>query len=262
MGNCFGLGDIPNHEATSPDIPSPKPKKPTSPCDPVPTFVGDTRIDEQLKCIVCFEVPFHPVTHASCGHLLCHVCAGKCQDRCPMCRVTLPTYEDSKLVTRLLVNKMIKCPDCTSVLRFGSWDDHVSKKCPVLCKYASCDAKIFGSVALGKHHEECDLRPTKCTMSRFHCEWVGPERDLKTHLETCPLYAVRTQLELIRTEFKEIARSKVLPLGQRVTSNWNQSGAYPGVIQTQIISVGGVSYGITFDDGDTRTNVLRSEITL
>ena len=86
-----------------------------------------TRLREQLKCPVCFEVALPPVRQCKNGHVLCDECASLCS-KCPTCREAGQPNGRNLALEKLAALLEMKCKYCMEVIRYECFTSH-SKEC-------------------------------------------------------------------------------------------------------------------------------------
>jgi len=170
---------------------------------PEATFSYDSedKIDDELKCAICFGPFDDPVYHSPCGNTFCRSCIAKVDTgRCPHCRKTL---QDKLLVSpralRNMVNKLnVKCDACCKVVRRENFDIHANKTCKINCPL-SCGKKMTRA-KVDDHMKYCPQAETPCIAESIGCTHVGKRKDLQDHETNCPLAPVAIIVEAQRKQ--------------------------------------------------------------
>jgi hypothetical protein len=155
-------------------------------------YVGGEKercVAEGLVCGLCNEPLLEPRAH-SCGSMYCSACVTS-PSSCPQCQGTMTPETISKVVLRVVVNKLdalkVHCPRCLKTIERASLDAHV-QQCPVLCSHG-CRQKI-APTALEEHARVCTAVEVACNAAA-QCEWKGARKDLTGHAGKC--YFVKNQ---------------------------------------------------------------------
>ena len=98
---------------------------------------GSSDENEELQCLICFQLAVDAVQVRCCGALHCRACISKCKT-CPLCRKTLSA--DS-------IISDVRC-------------ERLSAAAPRPCSYAEEGCKFKGSrTSVSAHEELCDFVP-------------------------------------------------------------------------------------------------------
>ena len=128
----------------------------------------DKRISEssELDCAICLALPRKEIHQCSRGHIFCaeclqeHCLAKAPNPWCPTCRV--PICADSPIRNRaaeFAIGEMTGiCQHCNEGMRRAE---------------------------LESHEDSCEMRPAVCPAATDGCSWVGVQRDLECHSQSC-----------------------------------------------------------------------------
>jgi len=150
--------------------------------------------EEELHCIVCFELPPTYILQCENGHLMCQECFDKVVDymkpTCPTCRVKLnrdlPTR--NLFAETVLSSLLVPCPN---------------DGCQLTVNFKNVKAHSTG---------QCGFRKAQCKFATLGCDWKGLEKARRPHEKKCAILVsdVQTLLKKVqeRNQEKEEERKK------------------------------------------------------
>ena len=171
----------------------------------------ETKVDENLRCVICTEVLKDPVQCRRNEHHFCKNCIIehlKHSQTCPTCQDPL-TVDTLVKPQRFLVNTLsslkISCDNaergCRQVVELGLLNTHVVN-CdfsPVPCSNDQCDEIINRRDKEIHENKICEYRQVKCE----YCTQMVLYKNFMLH--TC---TARIEIREIKTELKEIRAVK------------------------------------------------------
>lgn len=145
-------------------------------------YMDEDAIQVDLKCSICLQPLWDPVTIQPCTHTFCRSGIMKVVEstgKCPLCNGTIKLYGWNNAAINLvnILNAIpVKCNYCyqTNIER-GNFNDHIQKKCsnyPVHC------LNIYAS---------------------FNCNWVGPRYQYPNHCLECNVEVIK-YVDSLRTD--------------------------------------------------------------
>ena len=184
----------------------------------------ETKVDENLHCVICTEVLKDPVQCRRNEHHFCRNCIIehlKHSPNCPICQDPL-TVETLAKPQRFLANTLaclkISCDNsehgCRKVVELGSLATHVAS-CgfsPMPCSNDQCEEIISRRDKEIHENKVCDFRRVKCD----YCGQMVLYKNFMQH--TCP---PRQEIREIKTELREVrsTQDEILRMVQAVMSN-------------------------------------------
>ena len=167
----------------------------------------ETKVDENLHCIICTEVLKDPVQCRRNEHHFCRNCITKhlkYSPKCPTCKDPL-TVETLARPQRFLANTLsclkISCDNsergCRKVVELGSLGTHVAS-CgfsPMPCSNDQCEEIISRRDKEIHENKVCDFRRVKCD----YCGQMVLYKNFMQH--TCP---PRQEIREMKAELKEV----------------------------------------------------------
>ena len=179
----------------------------------------ETKVDENLHCVICTEVLKDPVQCRRNEHHFCRNCITKHlkhSPNCPICQDPL-TVETLAKPQRFLANTLaclkISCDNsehgCRQVVELGSLATHVAS-CgfsPMPCSNDQCEEIISRRDKEIHENKVCDFRRVKCD----YCGQMVLYKNFMQH--TCP---PRQEIREIKAELREV-RSMVQAIMSNLT---------------------------------------------
>ena len=167
----------------------------------------ETKVDDNLHCVICTEVLKDPVQCRRNEHHFCRNCIIehlKHSQNCPTCKDHL-TVETLVRPQRFLANTLsslkISCDNaqrgCRAVVELGSLNTHVAS-CgfsPVPCSNDQCDEIISRRDKEIHENKVCDFRRVKCD----YCAQMVLYKNFMQH--SCPQ---RKEIREIKAEMREV----------------------------------------------------------
>ena len=167
----------------------------------------ETKVDENLHCIICTEVLKDPVQCRRNEHHFCRNCITKQlkhSPKCPTCNDPL-TVETLVRPQRFLANTLaclkISCDNsergCRKVVELGSLATHVASCSfsPMPCSNDQCEEIISRRDKEIHENKVCDFRRVKCD----YCGQMVLYKNFMQH--TCP---PRQEIREIKAELREV----------------------------------------------------------
>ena len=167
----------------------------------------ETKVDENLHCVICTEVLKDPVQCRSNEHHFCRNCIAqhlKHSPKCPICQDPL-TVETLAKPQRFLANTLaclkISCDNsnrgCRKVVELGSLATHVvsCEFSPMPCSNDQCEEIISRRDKEIHENKVCDFRQVKCD----YCGQMVLYKNFMQH--TCP---PREEICEIKAELREV----------------------------------------------------------
>lgn len=116
----------------------------------------------KFKCEACGKIPFYlkNIEATCCGHLYCESCIKKKQsvgENCPFCKKSFETNPQSKIISHLLSDYIISCPNkCSWSGKWEELEEHFTKcdKSFRYCKYQKFGCDFFGTFRKCIEHED------------------------------------------------------------------------------------------------------------
>jgi hypothetical protein len=149
-------------------------------------YLDETSINPELLCTICNKPFVNPVS-TPCDHTFCCGCIQRWIEKnnqsCPTCRRQIQSIDQCTQVSRPLRNILdrlqIKCLICNQTgLQRDHFNDHMNKVCPKM--NVSCPA--------------VDIK----------CPWTGLREELEKHLTTCKFEPLRSLLNQLLTENRQL----------------------------------------------------------
>jgi len=149
-------------------------------------YFEEEKISIDLKCAICTDPLFMPVSHSKCGVSFCKACVSGLV-KCPTCRenTNASNFSEVPIIIRNLVNTLkVYCPNCEDIFERGNLQTHL-KKCDILCQWG-CGIRV-AAINQKKHEElECANFIVKCKASDIFCFWEGKRSQYEDHCKNCP----------------------------------------------------------------------------
>ena len=178
----------------------------------------ETKIDENLHCVICTEVLKDPVQCRRNEHHFCRNCIAehlKHSPKCPTCQDPL-TVETLAKPQRFLANTLaglkISCDNsnrgCRKVVELGSLATHVAscEFSPIPCSNDQCEEIISRRDKEIHENKVCDFRQVKCD----YCGQMVLYKNFMQH--TCPprqeIREMKAELREVRSRQDEILRNQ------------------------------------------------------
>ena len=189
----------------------------------------ETKVNENLHCVICTEVLKDPVQCRSNEHHFCRNCITehlKHSPNCPICQDPL-TLETLAKPQRFLANTLawlkISCDNsergCRKVVEHGSLATHVAS-CgfsPMPCSNDQCEEIISRRDKEIHENKVCDFRRVKCD----YCGQIVLYKNFMQH--TCPprqeIREIKAELREVRSTQDEILRMVEAILMSTLTRN-------------------------------------------
>ena len=184
----------------------------------------ETKVDENLHCIICTEVLKDPVQCRRNEHHFCRNCITKHlkhSPKCPTCNDPL-TVETLARPQRFLANTLsclkISCDNsergCRKVVELGSLATHVAS-CgfsPMPCSNDQCEEIISRRDKEIHENKVCDFRRVKCD----YCGQMVLYKNFMQH--TCP---PRQEIREMKAELREVhsTQDEILRMMQNMMTN-------------------------------------------
>ena len=188
----------------------------------------ETKVDENLHCVICTEVLKDPVQCRRNEHHFCRNCITKHlkhSPNCPICQDPL-TVETLAKPQRFLANTLaclkISCDNsdhgCRKVVELGSLATHVVS-CgfsPMPCSNDQCEEIISRRDKEIHENKVCDFRRVKCD----YCAQMVLYKNFMQH--TCP---PRQEIREMKAELREVrsTQDEILRMVQAIMSNLTRS---------------------------------------
>jgi len=153
-------------------------------------YYEEDNISDDLKCSICTDPLFEPVTHSKCGVSFCKKCIITL-NKCPACRaaVGISDFIDAAVIIRNFVNSLqVFCPRCNLTFTRETLDTHL-KGCPELCRFG-CGLKVKPTNREAHESSECTHSTAECVAKDLFCPWKGLSTQRKDHISNCPIVAV------------------------------------------------------------------------
>ena len=171
----------------------------------------ETKVDENLHCVICTEVLKDPVQCRRNEHHFCRNCIAehlKHSPKCPICQDPL-TVETLAKPQRFLANTLaclkISCDNsnrgCRKVVELGSLTTHVAscEFSPMPCSNDQCEEIISRHDKEIHENKVSDFRQVKCD----YCDQMVLYKNFMQH--TCP---PREEIREIKAELREVCKQK------------------------------------------------------
>ena len=213
----------------------------------------ETKVDDNLHCVICGEVLKDPVQCRTNEHHFCRNCIIehlRQSQNCPTCKdhLTIKTLvKPQRFLANTLARLKISCDNaqrgCRTVMELGSLNTHVVS-CgfsPVPCSNDQCDEIISRRDKEIHENKFCDFRRVKCD----YCGQVVLHKNFMQHVcaHSCEM---RAELREVRSTQDEILRMvrNVMSSLERLERNATQcsegSHASSGQeLQAEIVVAGG-----------------------
>ena len=188
----------------------------------------ETKVDENLHCVICTEVLKDPVQCRRNEHHFCRNCITehlKHSPNCPICQDPL-TVETLAKPQRFLANTLaclkISCDNsehgCRKVVELGSLAIHVAS-CgfsPMPCSNDQCEEIISRRDKEIHENKACDFRRVKCD----YCGQMVLYKNFMQHI--CP---PRQEIREMKAELREVrsTQDEILRMVQAIMSNFTRS---------------------------------------
>ncbi|UJR34766.1 hypothetical protein I4U23_027545 [Adineta vaga] len=150
-------------------------------------YLDGASVDEELKCLICYEPFDSPVCNDQCGHTFCFDCVNewlKNSSSCPTCRRRVTKRSFHPVTTRAVLNQLLR----------------LRVKC-TLCEQTDIDNRK-------QHLEICPKQMVKCISADLHCQWEGYREGLNQHLEKCRLSEMRPVIDHLKKEIRTIEENQ------------------------------------------------------
>ena len=171
----------------------------------------ETKVDENLHCVICTEVLKDPVQCRRNEHHFCRNCIAehlKHSPKCPTCQDPL-TVETLAKPQRFLANTLaglkISCDNsnrgCRKVVELGSLATHVAscEFSPMPCSNDQCEEIVSPRDKEIHENKVCDFRQVKCD----YCSQMVLYKNFMQH--TCP---PRQEIHEMKAELREARKQK------------------------------------------------------
>ena len=213
----------------------------------------ETKVDDNLHCVICREVLKDPVQCRRNEHHFCRNCVIehlRHSRNCPTCKDPL-TVETLVKPQRFLANTLsslkISCDNaqrgCRAVVKLGSLNTHIAS-CgfsPVPCSNDQCDEIISRRDKEIHENKVCDFRLVKCD----YCGQMVLHKNFMQH--SCPprneIREMKAQMREVRStldEMSEMMRNMTSMLERDATQRSDGSHASSGQeLQAEIVVAGG-----------------------
>ena len=184
----------------------------------------ETKVDDNLHCVICTEVLKDPVQCRRNEHHFCRNCIIehlKHSRTCPTCKDPL-TVETLVRAQRFLANTLsslkIYCDNsqrgCRAVVELGSLNNHVAS-CgfsPVPCSNDQCDKIISRRDKEIHENKICDFRRVKCD----YCAQMVLYKNFMQH--SCP---PKKEIREIKAEMREVrsTQHEMMKMMRNITSS-------------------------------------------
>ena len=214
----------------------------------------ETKVDDNLHCVICTEVLKDPVQCRRNEHHFCRNCIIKHlkhSRNCPTCKDPL-TVETLVRPQRFLANTLsslkISCDNaqrgCRAVVELGSLKTHVAS-CgfsPVPCSNDQCDEIISRRDKEIHENKVCDFRRVKCD----YCAQMVLYKNFMQH--SCPprreIHEIKAELRKVsakQDQMSEMMRNMMSMLERNATQRSEGSHASSGEeLQAEIVVAGGL----------------------
>ena len=214
----------------------------------------ETKVDDNLHCVICKEVLKDPVQCRRNEHHFCRNCIIEHLEHsqnCPTCKNPL-TVETLVRPQRFLANTLsslkISCDNaqrgCRAVVELGSLNTHVAS-CgfsPVPCSNDQCDEIISRRDKEIHENKVCDFRLVKCD----YCAQMVLYKNFMQH--SCPprkeIREMKAEIKEVRStldEMSEMMRNMMSMLERNATQRSEGSHASSGQeFQVEIVVAGGL----------------------
>ena len=213
----------------------------------------ETKVDDNLHCVICTEVLKDPVQCRRNEHHFCRNCIIehlRHSRNCPTCKDPL-TVETLVRPQRFLANTLsslkISCDNaqrgCRAVVELGSLNTHVAS-CgfsPVPCSNDQCDEIISRRDKEIHENKVCDFRQVKCD----YCGQMVLYKNFMQHLcpprkEICEIKAEMREVRSTLDEMSEMMRNVMSMLERNAIQHSEGSHASSGQeLQAEIVVAGG-----------------------
>ena len=184
----------------------------------------ETKVDDNLHCVICTEVLKDPVQCPRNEHHFCRNCIIKHlkhSRNCPTCKdpLTVETLvKPQRFLANTLASLKISCDNaqrgCRAVVELGSLNTHVAS-CgfsPVPCSNDQCDEIISRRDKEIHENKVCDFRRVKCD----YCGQMVLYKNFMQH--SCP---PRKEIREMKTEMREVrsTQDEILRMVRNVMSS-------------------------------------------
>ena len=184
----------------------------------------ETKVDENLHCVICTEVLKDPVQCCRNEHHFCRNCIAehlKHSPKCPICQDPL-TVETLAKPQRFLANTLaglkISCDNsnrgCRKVVELGSLATHVAscEFSPMPCSNDQCKEIISRRDKEIHENKVCDFRHVKCD----YCGQMVLYKNFMQH--ACP---PRQEIREVKAELREVrsTQGEILKMMQNMMSS-------------------------------------------
>ena len=214
----------------------------------------ETKVDDNLHCVICTEVLKDPVQCRRNEHHFCRNCIIehlKHSRNCPTCKdpLTVETLvRPQRFLANTLSNLKISCDNaqrgCRAVVEIGSLNTHVAS-CdfsPVPCSNDQCDEIISRRDKEIHENKVCDFRRVKCD----YCAQMVLYKNFMQH--SCPprkeIHEIKVELRKVsakQDEMSEMMRNMMSMLERNASQRSEGSHASSGQeLQAEIVVAGGV----------------------
>ena len=185
----------------------------------------ETKVDDNLHCVICTEVLKDPVQCRRNEHHFCRNCIIKHlkhSQNCPTCKdhLTVETLvKPQRFLASTLSGLKISCDNeqrgCRAVVELGSLNTHVAS-CgfsPVPCSNDQCDEIISRRDKEIHENKVCDFRRVKCD----YCAQMVLYKNFMQH--SCP---PRKEIREIKAEMREVrsTQDEILKMVRNVMSSF------------------------------------------
>ena len=214
----------------------------------------ETKVDENLHCVICTEVLKDPVQCRRNEHHFCRKCIAehlKHSPNCPICQDPL-TVETLAKPQRFLANTLaglkISCDNsnrgCRKVVELGSLATHVAscEFSPMPCSNDQCEEIISRRDKEIHENKVCDFRQVKCD----YCDQMVLYKNFMQHIckHTCEMKAEMTEVRSRQDEMFKMMQNMMSSLtrlernmAQRSEARHHASSGQD--VQAEIVVAGG-----------------------
>ena len=171
----------------------------------------ETKVDENLHCVICTEVLKDPVQCRRNEHHFCRNCIAehlKHSPKCPTCqdRLTVETLaKPQRFLANTLAGLKISCDNsnrgCRKVVELGLLATHVAscEFSPMPCSNGQCEEIISRRDKEIHENKVCDFRQVKCD----YCGQMVLYKNFIQH--TCP---PRQEIREVKAELREARKQR------------------------------------------------------
>ncbi|KAN0014559.1 hypothetical protein ACTFIU_000877 [Dictyostelium citrinum] len=166
------------------------------------------KIDNELKCQICFNYLNDPVKEKQCGKIFCRGCLNS-SDTCPTCKTTTTiTTATTSIVNMIEISKneftdrfndiTIVCDECDDVIPIKRCNNFMEYHLKNDCKTQLCSlgcGELFKKTDINNHIlNQCESSLINCKGKNVNCTFSSIRSLVSIHEITCPYVLLQSML--------------------------------------------------------------------